>query len=290
MRPALKGRDRDDLDAFLLNGMTAVEQLAKAALCKEHPLLIVDATNQDSLLLALGRTPNTPGVLPRTLALKDCIKRLVALSPEHSGPLGGLTPLAESRNALVHIGARGQLRELDDSVALLRGVEALLRLAATDRDWYYDGWTDYVDAWLHKGVQRDAVVVSARVAAATERWRRLQQMLSDEALKALVVAREAQYDPLVWAGDLEITTFTCPVCQNSCVLDGMAMSEDDDPPLEATSVQALFFPHALSCGVCGLVADDTDQLASLGVPTDLAYRLTIPASYDRSRVYSLDEL
>jgi hypothetical protein len=292
MRAALKARTRDDEALFLSNGITALEQLALSLLARQHPLLIIEPKDLNSLLLAMGRRPTDAAAPVRTINFGDCLARLAALRPELSGHMASLQKLYKARNSLVHFGVDPDLHEVRDTVAVLGAATGMLKALGVDRTVYFGTYLEYVDAWQHQGEERWVVTARARIAAARKRWILSTADVDDHVVKAQVAARDAQYQPEMWDGSWDLKPHSCPACHNTCQLEGSTDALREEPPDTEYDEDVVFFPYSLDCLHCGLQIHDFQELEAAGVPLELSHRVFVSeeARFSAGRVYSVDEL
>jgi hypothetical protein len=292
MRAALKARSRDDDAFFLANAITALEQLTMALLAQQHPLLIVEGRDLNSVLQAVGKRGHDTRGTVKTIDFPECTKRVAALHPSLSGHMASIQRLYKARNSLVHFGVEPDLHDVEDTWAVFNAASALLRSLGVDPVQYYGSYLPYVEAWKHQGESHAVIASRARVAAAVARWSARTRGMDEQAVKYLVTAREAQYAPGLWDGHPEMRPYACPACTNTSCLFGSSEMLRDEPPADDYDDDVLFFPSELRCLTCGLDVVDPAELEALGVPTDMQHRVRVTLE-DReatAHVYKIEDL
>jgi hypothetical protein len=237
---------RDSRSFYLLGGM-ALEHLAKARLAREHPTLIVDRGDFDSMLVLSTNARLNPAEAAsiRTIGLPDALKSCAhrTLVPSLAALLEDLRRLAARRNSAAHVGIVDDSSIEQDVIALLRATDVLLEAFTIERTQFYGDFIAFVDARVASGASAAKLQALAAITAAQRRY---EKSGLPEDLHSYLMYDD---DELASGGVL----VTCPACANSALIEG--------PSSEGNLIDCL----NLRCILCGLELS-REELWALGIP------------------------
>ncbi|MCX5397060.1 hypothetical protein [Streptomyces sp. NBC_00102] len=239
-------------DAFTALSGIVLERLAKAALMRRHPALVMDLTGKSSWETLLSLTGVAPGGTIRTASLKVALDRL-RLAPLNV-PLGvkakEIDDLVELRNSSAH--AIGSLTDPSLVGAYVKIVDSLLNDLDVARATF---WMDCLQAadYAKAGAEaRERERVRALIDKARSSYRREYPDDSPD-------AKEYHYE---WSKNLtksipEWRLRDCPACENVGIMEGVLFKHRVSTPEsdeEWTVIQ--FGPGSFRCSSCSLHLDD----------------------------------
>lgn len=270
---ALKARAEPDIDAYQLWAALSLELLAKAALARLHPSLIVETSNPNSLLEACGIDTGTP---VRTIDAHLVFTRL-----KHAVPNFG-TPIAEASKSL----ASRRNAELHSGQAALAGMPL--------DSWEGDFWSASqlildsmhldLDNWLGPAAKEPkqflAHLQEAKSRAATQRIAHAAEMFTvgpdgkKRSKKEQDELREKSQSLMAWMLNEgfryhadERWSCECPACHSKAFLGGDRIYteplDDQDgvePGMEAVEIG--YSPNEFYCPTCQLHLVGGEALAA----------------------------
>jgi hypothetical protein len=245
---ALDSAAVEDWRSFYLLGGMGLEHLAKARLAKEHPILIVDRGDFDSMLVLNTSHAFTPSDASqvRTVGLLEALKRCShkRLMPSLGVLLGDLRRIADRRNSVAHVGVLDRSSSDEDLVVLLRATDILLESFPIERASYYGEFIVFVDTRMED-------------AASTARARAIFAITAARRRAAKIQIPIDRFDPTEEYssifGDANGVFIKCPACLGTAFADGLT---DERDIIECIN---------LRCLPCGLELD-LEELSALGVP------------------------
>jgi hypothetical protein len=218
----------------------SLEYLAKAALCKRHPALIIDlGGTKDAwrgVAETVGHPAPRPGMKVKTISLTEAIDRLQEFVDLSRVPRTDLDAFIGLRNGGMHAGVASF--DEKQQLTFLEMTDALLEDLGESRTSYWGNKLAAVQAQL--GDSRTALATEARTRMAAARER-------------VDAMPEGQYDSLVEFAraanpELREAPFGCPECAGPAIAVGSYGSggewrEGDDQT---------FSVDTIGCQVCGL--------------------------------------
>ncbi|AWN31802.1 hypothetical protein [Streptomyces sp. NEAU-S7GS2] len=264
-RLALDAHARGETEVFLLEAGVSIERLAKAALVRVNPVLLVElSSRQDDALLHLAGATSLPKKL-RTIGAQGAIDRLRKMDVL---PLQGeeLNTLIQLRNGVAHLGTsvpEDFLEPFVESACLLIDHMGL------SRERFWGPWDDLVRVALDDRADRLQKDVKLRLRQASSRARaRFADMPegTPEYLASIVAQRGLVVVEVDQAGGPLFQALTrCPACRT----EAAAMF------LRAPNTALLFdmelAAEGLWCDLCQLHLATTEEVSLAGLPTTARY-------------------
>jgi hypothetical protein len=245
---ALDSAAVQDWRSFYLLGGMGLEHLAKARLAKEHPILIVDRGDFDSMLMlntTEGLSPSDASRV-RTVGLLEALKRCAhkRLVPSLAALLDDLRRIADRRNSVAHVGVLDRSSSGDDLVILFRATDLLLEDFPIERASYYGDFIAFVDAQIGNAASAARVRAMLAVTAASRRAKKIQIPIDG-------FDPTEEYSSIF--GENNGVFIVCPACSGTAFVDGLA---DEGDMIDCMNLQ---------CLPCGLKLN-LEELSTLGVP------------------------
>ncbi|MBT2451824.1 hypothetical protein J7F03_33130 [Streptomyces sp. ISL-43] len=254
-----------EAEVFLLEAGVSIERLAKAALARVNPVLLVElSSRQDDALLHLAGATSLPKKL-RTVGAQGAIDRLrkMEVLPVKDEELDTLIQL---RNGVAHLGTSVPEDFLEPFV---EAVCLLLNHMDLDHAEFWGHWSDLVRVVLDDRADRLQKSVRLRLQQASSRARaRFTDMPegTSDRLASLVAQRGLVVVEVDQAGGPLFQALTrCPACQT----EAAALF------LRATTTALLFdlelAAEGLWCDLCQLHLATTEEVGLAGLPTSARY-------------------
>lgn len=262
-------RGEAEREVFILHAGVSVERLAKAALARQSPMLLMETNaKEDTLLYFAGAVPSI-GTRIRTIGASIAVgrlRKLGVLRPKDTD----LDDLIELRNGVAHLAADAA-QEFDPVLTFARTTTELLRHLDVAPEDYWDEMTSLVNVVLseaHTQVERE---VEIQLRAARHRFEERFKDMPEDAAQVYRSGLETSVPTLrTLADEMYLSqTQTCPACRCPGILDAKPLPPKEKPP-EEINFEVIVF----SCKHCGLVLEDREHLRVAGV----AYAFTLPFS------------
>ncbi|GGK79355.1 hypothetical protein [Ornithinimicrobium pekingense] len=276
MKRAMIAWAEDDAEGVGLLAPIAVEHLGKAALWQRNPALLVPLqSNAEIPLHILADRPRLTDPRLRTIGLGgvlDRIERCLDVFPLNKEQRKNLV---DTRNGVVHVGARGASKEvLRDALRICSVI--LDDLAVETGSFFGDQHQNVVG--LLEG-QRSEVEgrVRARMANARNHLNDLEERLGRAVFEDTMAALEADAPYALDTGDVAID-HPCPECGSKGRLAGLLDAEpevDWDVEKIGGGYEAFpagaywelrFSPQSFACNVCKLHLTNQAELAAALLP------------------------
>ncbi|MCY0942009.1 hypothetical protein [Streptomyces antarcticus] len=264
-RLALEAHALGETEVFLLEAGVSIERLAKAALVRVNPVLLVElSSRQDDALLHLAGATALPKKL-RTVGAQTAIERLrkmdvLPLKDED------LDTLIQLRNGVAHLGTSTPedfLEPFVESVCLLVDYTGL------GREEFWGAWHDLVRVALDDRADRLHKDVRLRLHQASLRARaRFADMPegTPEHLAAIVAQRGLVVVEVDRAGGPLFQALTrCPACQTEAAALFLRA------PTTALLFDLELTAEGLWCDLCQLRLDTTEEVGLAGIATTARY-------------------
>ncbi|MFI5671220.1 hypothetical protein [Streptomyces sp. NPDC051704] len=264
-RLALEAHARGETEVFLLEAGVSIERLAKAALVRVNPVLLVElSSRQDDALLHLAGATALPKKL-RTVGAQTAIDRLrkmdvLPLKDEE------LDTLIQLRNGVAHLGTsvpEDYLEPFVESVCMLVDHMGL------GREEFWGPWHDLVRVALDDRADRLQKDVRLRLHQASLRARaRFADMPegTPEHLAAIVAQRGLVVVEVDRAGGPLFQALTrCPACQTE------AAALFVRAPTTALLFDLELTAEGLWCDLCQLHLATTEEVGLAGLATTARY-------------------
>lgn len=280
-RRALSSSDTRDEDERMFWATTSLEFLAKAALARLSPLLIVPPDADGKHVLATLGVIAHDGANIQTIQAKALWSRAELTFKPFSAREA--KSFSDSRNEYMHGGGTGTPSHPADVWWGKFWNQASILVIAADQDLHGlvgPANLTQVEAYL----SRHRSHVKEHVAALLMR---AQQRLDQRDSPSTPAARRDELNkPFYASGQLtHISSASCPVCGEDGSLEGelsgsLSIDWPSDPwdtPMETVEVHADYF----GCPNCWLVLDRAELLEEAGVPTTFSKEQEYdPADYD----------
>jgi hypothetical protein len=256
-----------DREVFFLHAGVSIERLAKAALARQSPILLMETNaKEDMILYFAGAVPATETRV-RTIGAFAAItrlRRLAVLRPKDAD----LDGLIELRNGVAHLSASGS-QGFDPVVTFARTTHELLEHLKEDPESYWGQMSPLVKIVLDEAQTEIERQTALLITAAKHRFEERFRGLQADAVENYRSTREGIHPELREIGE-EIyfsESRTCPGCGCPGILDAKVL------PLSGDSQQEIFFEAvALSCKHCELLLEGREQL----VVADVDYAFSLP--------------
>nr|WTB31184.1 hypothetical protein OG781_18330 [Streptomyces sp. NBC_00830] len=256
---ALEAHSKQNEEVFHLHAGVSIERLAKAALVRKSPFLLLEMKGKDDTLFHLAGVRQATKL--RTIGAGQAIDRLreMAVLPPQRDP--DLDELIALRNGVAHLMASVD-EAFDGLTVFCRVTNQLLDHLESDQERYWGSWSTVVSITLsdaHEKVERD-------VARRIEQARRLLKQrfvgLPEEALDSYVATQppppyglhvSKEYGPQV------LIPWKCPACGHPAViLTGPPIRIGQGEPGQSQ-------PAKLICFVCQFTLK-SHEMEAAGVP------------------------
>lgn len=258
----------------------AAEHLLKAYLASHHPVLIVEGSDFDSLLHAVGiGQPQAakPESKIKTIGLVVAHRRALQLmSSKMPVSEKQLAPLADARNGVAHSGSYDFSTKIDVFTTCLRLIDPLLtELGLEHRFWgRYQGLHDRL---IDQRAEVARIHLEGRLAKARhafhERYGHLWAQHRDQVIEAVTRMTMAPDDD-----DEDVVEAQCPACS----VQGYLTGETRTDPVRDTVIMT---PNVFVCVACGLELDREElgmlevslaEEVDLDVPPEEYYKTWVP--------------
>jgi hypothetical protein len=260
-------RREADQEVFILHAGVSVERLAKAALARQSPMLLMELNAKEDLLLYFAGAVPSIDTRIRTIGASAAIgrlRKLGVLRPKDTD----LDDLIELRNGVAHLAA-DTVQEFDPVLTFARTSNELLEHLGEESAGYWGQMTSLVNVVLseaHTKVERE---VAIQVRRAAHRFEERFAGLQENAMDNYRAAAEGILPTLKQlADDVYLSqSRTCPACRCPGILDAKLL------PLKGESRKEFSFEVVvLSCKHCELVLEGREQLAA----SDVEFAFTLP--------------
>jgi hypothetical protein len=269
---------------------TSLEHLAKAALYRRSPVLLIEPGNRahhEAALLHFAGQKRTPDV--RTISAQGALDRARTLIDGlRSVDWAQVQRLLSLRDGTVHVAIPAQSDQAA-LVAYLGTIGALLSDLDEDPGTFWGARSGVVQAALAQ--HRSAVVANVEVLIAAAKARYAEMFADNPSTSAILTdAIQRQLAP----SDADQQHIHCPGCGCEALAVGFSEvdwrhEQIDEDDWEWTGA-VTFFPFAMRCTICGLALDDPDELEAAGLPSEITLIDADPYEYgDNSDDYEPDE-
>jgi hypothetical protein len=277
-----------------LDAGTALEHLAKAALARRSPALLVELRN-DSSVAMLGWLLRVDGAKPparlRTIGLREALTRVRPFLSSNASH-DDLRTLVDMRDGVVHAAEESEM-EARILIAFVQQADALLIDLGRERADFWAEQLGVVDALLADATDKVAHTVAIKLAAALARYDHEYNSMVPAVARIVRVAREVS-ESATLASDQAL--MRCPVCESKGIASGdfdveFGEPEWDEGHVTNVSGTVWFTPGQFFCPICRLRLDNPAELAEAKVKPrweieDADYREYLPPlEYDEDAAY-----
>ncbi|MES4909595.1 MULTISPECIES: hypothetical protein [unclassified Streptomyces] len=250
-----------DEEVFLLHAGVSIERLAKAALVRKSPFLLMEMKGKDDTLFHLTGVRQATKL--RTVGASQAISRLrdMAVLPRQDADLD---QLIELRNGVAHLMASAD-EAFDGLTVFCRVTNQLLDHLVQEQDLYWGSWSNLVSITLNDAQEKVERDVARRIEQARRLLKKRFDGLPEEALDSYVDTRPSveyglqvseKHGPKVFVPRL------CPACENlALVIAGPPYYIKRDEPGKS-------FAEGFLCLVCRF-ALERHELSAAGIPESL---------------------
>ncbi|MFJ4749045.1 hypothetical protein [Streptomyces albogriseolus] len=257
-RSALEAHGAEDVEVFLLHAGVSVERLAKAALVKKSPFLLMEMKGKDDTLYHLTGVRQAAKL--RTVGASQAIARLRDMAVlAQKDP--GLDELIELRNGVAHL-----MASVDDGfdglTVFCRVTNQLLDHLTQDQGLYWGSWSTLVGITLseaHERVERD---VARRIEHARRLFKKRFEDLPQEVLDSYIDTPLPLDFGLRFPekGSPEVLVpWKCPACENQAVITASA------PNLIRRGEPGQSTPESFNCSFCRFTLK-AQEMEAAGIP------------------------
>lgn len=244
----------EEEEIFLLHAGVSIERLAKAALVRKSPFLLMEMKGKDDTLFHLTGVRQAAKL--RTVGAGQAISRLrdMAVLPQRDPDLD---ELIELRNGVAHLMA--SIDEAFDGLTVFcRVTNLLLDHLDWDHERYWGSWSTLVGITLsdlHEKVERD-------VARRIEQARRLLKKRFHDLPKAALdsyIATRPQVAGFQVSSNKVFVPWSCPACGN------LALLTTGPPVLIQSGEPGQSIPENFLCFVCQFTLK-MHEMQAAGIP------------------------
>jgi hypothetical protein len=253
---AMAARAREDHELFAMNAGITIERIAKAALMRRNPALLVEMKGSSEMLLYLTGMKEARKI--RTIGMTEAISRLRqgGVLP-HEDPK--LDLLVELRNGVAHSAGVEMTDDLLPTFA--RVVDILLEDVGEDRDSFWGNWSTAAN--LAASESRDEISQDVLIRIQNARY------LFEDKIPGLPRGAFAKYEPLdprypehvqvVLSpnGMTYTTTARCPACEGQAEEKKIVMLQDISGESAAVTTR-------LACKYCRLALHGSEEMEVAG--------------------------
>ncbi|MCX4608727.1 hypothetical protein [Streptomyces mirabilis] len=256
---AMEAHSEEDEEVFLLHAGVSIERLAKAALVRKSPFLLMELKGRDDTLYHLTGVRRAAKL--RTIGAGQAIGRLrdMAVLPQRDPDLD---ELIELRNGVAHL-----MASVDDAFdglsVFCRVTNQLLDHLSQDQGFYWGSWSTLVSITLNdlsEKVERD---VARRIEQARRRLKLRFEGLPAEAMESYVATRPDLEYGLQISKESAPKVFLpqkCPACGNT------AMVIAGPPVIVRKGEAGESQPESMICFVCHFTLKG-HEMAAAGIPS-----------------------
>ena len=257
---ALEAHSEEQKDVFLLHAGVSIERLAKAALARKSPFLLMEMKGKDDTLFHLAGVRQTAKL--RTVGAGQAIGRLrdMAVLPQRDPDLD---ELIELRNGVAHLTASSN-EAFDGLAVFCRVTNVLLEHLGQGQEPYWGAWSTLVDITLsdlHEKVEREvARRIEQKRQVFDKRFHGLPQEAVDSYVETLpqlgygLQFNEKNANPKIFL------PWECPACEN------LALITAGPPVLIRRGEPGESIPEGLICFVCQFSLNNHNEVQAAGVP------------------------
>lgn len=252
---------RNDGEVFLLHAGVSIERLAKSALSKHSPFLLLEMKGKEDSLLHLAGVKQAAKV--RTVGASQAVARLrtIGVLPDRDSDLD---ELIELRNGIAHLDA-----SVDDSFdglsVFVKTTNHLLAHLGVEKSSYWGTWLAIAEITESAALQR----AEREVARGIERARhRINQRLSGVPADAIsIIYKDASSTKEGVGGfglhmQCGLYSFRSPKECPACHCEGRLIV---NLPLIGTGPAEGFPGRWFYCPLCAFSAHGDDELAAFGI-------------------------
>lgn len=264
---------------FGLTSTFVLEFVARAALSNISPTLLAEPTDWNNLYYSLGRTPNAPKFIPRSIDISAVLSRLSNTIPAFTSELKGLAAEhLNRRNEELHTGTTPFDGLKTNWLAHFYEISQVLLVSMSEKLSFLVGDSESNLAAELIAASRDesAKAVGKAISAHKTVWG------SKELAEQTKLTQQAS----AWAIRQTGHRVLCPACGNDALVSGEPFSEpirklDGDLIVEAQE----YLPTKFECVACQLKIAGLSQLnvCELGA----TYKVT--STYDAAEYYAQED-
>ncbi|WP_371538359.1 hypothetical protein OG210_21815 [Streptomyces sp. NBC_00466] len=252
---ALEAHGLEDEEVFLLHAGVSIERLAKAALVKKSPFLLMEMKGKDDTLFHLTGVRQTAKL--RTIGAGQAISRLrsMAVLPQ---PDPDLDELIELRNGVAHLMASVD-DEFDGLTVFCRVTNQLLDHLDARRSPYWGTWSKLVDITLNDLQERVERDVARRMEQAHRLLHKRFKGLPREALNSYIDQRSQLKFGMQVSSYKVFVPWPCPACGNQALITA------GPPVLVRVGEPGHSIPESFICLVCRFTLT-AHEMQAAGIP------------------------
>lgn len=254
---AMASHSEEDEEVFLLHAGVSIERLAKAALVKQSPFLLMEMKGKDDTLFHLTGVRQTAKL--RTIGAGQAIGRLrdMAVLPQRDPDLD---ELIELRNGVAHLMASVD-DEFDGLTVFCRVTNQLLDHLGMERWNYWHSWSTLVDIALNELQEKVEREVARRMEQARRLLNKRFKDLPKEALDSYIATRP-QLAGFQVSSNKVFVPWSCPACGN------LALITTGPPVLIRHGEPGQSVPESFLCFVCQFTLK-AHEMQAAGIPRSI---------------------
>ncbi|MGW4880406.1 hypothetical protein ACWEPI_28060 [Streptomyces sp. NPDC004262] len=261
---AMDAHSRDDKEVFLLHAGVSIERLAKSALSKHSPFLLLEMKGKEDSLLHLAGVKQTAKV--RTVGASQALARLrtIGVLPDRDSDLD---ELIELRNGIAHLDA-----SVDDSfdglAVFVRATNCLLTHLKVEKSDYWGTWITIAEITESASLQRAEREVARGIERARHRLNQRLKGVPDDAVSIIYKDASSIKEGVGGFGlhmRCGLYSFQSPKECPACHCEGRLIV---NLPLIGTGPAEGFPDRWFYCPLCAFSAYGDDELAACGIGAD----------------------
>ncbi|MFI0939133.1 hypothetical protein [Streptomyces sp. NPDC021020] len=261
-------QDTSHFEIFLLHAGVSIERLAKAALARQSPVLLMETNAKEDLLLFFaGAISSVEKGRIRTVSASGAIARLRKLAVLQQKDTA-LDDLIELRNGVAHLSA-SVAEDFDPAATFARTTVELLGYLQEDPLEYWGRMAPLADVVLSKSRSEIERRVSLQIASARHRFEERFDGLQADAMDTYRASATTVGPALHQAGDEAYLSQShrCPACASPASVDAKLVLNHEP------SEEILFEVVALGCEHCHLILEGREELEA----ADVEFRFDLPS-------------
>lgn len=161
----MDAHSREDQEVFLLHAGVSIERLAKAALSKQSPFLLIEMKGKEDTLLHLAGVQETSKV--RTVGAAQALSRLRTMGAIPKQDVD-LDELIELRNGIAHLDASAD-SSFDGLSVFSRATNSLLTHLGQEKENYWGEWLGIIEITESDALESAEREVARRIERARYR-------------------------------------------------------------------------------------------------------------------------
>ncbi|NED15804.1 hypothetical protein [Streptomyces sp. SID9124] len=285
---AMDAHAREDDEVFLLHAGVSVERLAKSALARTSPFLLLEMKGKEDSLLHIAGVKQALKV--RTVGASQAISRLrtIGILPDRDADLD---ELIELRNGIAHLDASAD-ESFDGLSVFVKTTNCLLSHLGVDRSRYWGSWFAITEITESEALQRAEREVAREIERARHRLRQRLDGVPEDAVSIIYKDASAAREGMGTFGlnmQCGLYSFQSPKECPACHCRGRLVI---NLPLIGTGPAEGFPDRWFYCPLCAFSARGDDELEACGISKEEMFLASdgTPTTLDASMFAELMEI